>query len=125
MSTRKLHPKERYFRYLTRLSRGGRSNMYGAVPYLATAFGLDREAAFHVVCEWVDAHQAAQAAAAASLGAARVSPPASAQPSAPVASPRSRAQPMEAVGRKPVAAKRKRAGARRSGVRRSGVRRAA
>ena len=28
--------------------------MYGAIPYLMHAFELDREAAFRVVCEWVD-----------------------------------------------------------------------
>ena len=28
--------------------------MYGAIPYLMDAFGLDREAAFRVVCDWVD-----------------------------------------------------------------------
>jgi hypothetical protein len=28
--------------------------MYGAIPYLMHAFSLDREAAFRVVCEWVD-----------------------------------------------------------------------
>jgi hypothetical protein len=28
--------------------------MYGAVPYLMKAFGLDRHTAFEVVCEWLD-----------------------------------------------------------------------
>ncbi len=28
--------------------------MYGAVPYLMKAFGLDRHTAFIVVCEWLD-----------------------------------------------------------------------
>jgi hypothetical protein len=28
--------------------------MYGAVPYLMKAFGLSRESAFQVVCEWLD-----------------------------------------------------------------------
>jgi len=31
--------------------------MYGAIPYLMQAFALDREAAFRVVCEWVDQQQ--------------------------------------------------------------------
>jgi len=44
----------RFFRFLRRMQAGGRSNMYGAVPYLMTAFGLDRNAAFQVVCEWMD-----------------------------------------------------------------------
>jgi hypothetical protein len=34
--------------------------MYGAIPYLMQAFSLDREAAFRVVCEYVD-QQAADA----------------------------------------------------------------
>lgn len=45
---------DRYFRFLARLSAGGRSNMYGAIPYLAAAFDLDRETAFRIVCEWLD-----------------------------------------------------------------------
>ena len=46
----------RFFRFLRRMKAGGRTNMYGAVPYLMNAFGLDRNAAFAVVCEWLD-HQ--------------------------------------------------------------------
>jgi hypothetical protein len=40
--------------------------MYGAIPYLMHAFGLDREAAFRVVCEWVDleSEEASRAAGA-------------------------------------------------------------
>jgi hypothetical protein len=48
----------RFHTFLKRLRAGGRSNMYGAIPYLMDAFALDREAAFRVVCEWVDAEQA-------------------------------------------------------------------
>ena len=33
--------------------------MYGAVPYLMKAFGLDREAAFAIVCQWLDREAAA------------------------------------------------------------------
>lgn len=28
--------------------------MYGAVPYLMKVFDLDREAAFAIVCQWLD-----------------------------------------------------------------------
>jgi hypothetical protein len=28
--------------------------MYSAVPYLMTAFGLDRQTAFGGVCQWLD-----------------------------------------------------------------------
>jgi hypothetical protein len=41
-------------RFLRRMRAGGRSNMYGAVPYLMEAFGLDRHAAFRIVCDWLD-----------------------------------------------------------------------
>jgi hypothetical protein len=34
--------------------------MYGAVPYLMRRFELDRDTAFRVVCEWVDAQDAAE-----------------------------------------------------------------
>ena len=51
-------PAERpnpYFTFLRRLRAGGRSNMYGAIPYLTAAFGCDRDEAFRIVCEWIDA----------------------------------------------------------------------
>ena len=44
----------RYDRFLRQLRADGRTNMYGAVPYLMKAFNLDREAAFRVVCHWLD-----------------------------------------------------------------------
>ena len=39
--------------------------MYGAIPYLMRRFQLDRDAAFRVVCDWVDAQDAAELAVAA------------------------------------------------------------
>jgi hypothetical protein len=47
-------PHTRYFRFLRLLRAGGRTNMYGAVPYLMKAFDLDRGTAFSVVCAWLD-----------------------------------------------------------------------
>jgi len=44
----------RFHTFLRRLRAGGRSNMYGAIPYLMAAFTVDRETAFRIVCEWVD-----------------------------------------------------------------------
>ena len=41
-------------RFLRQLRAGGRSNMYGAVPYLMQTFGVDRHAAFTHICEWLD-----------------------------------------------------------------------
>ncbi len=51
-------PRDRCFSFLRRLHASGRSNMYGAIPYLMRAFSLDREAAFRIVCEWVDRQDA-------------------------------------------------------------------
>lgn len=94
MSTRKPHPRDRYFRFLARLNRGGRSNMYGAIPYLAAAFGLDRESAFRVICEWVDAQAAAQASAAGQPPKLAAAPePSAAAASVPTDSARSRRAP--------------------------------
>jgi hypothetical protein len=46
--------RSRYYRFLRQLRADGRTNMYGAVPYLMKAFGLNRETAFSVVCQWLD-----------------------------------------------------------------------
>jgi hypothetical protein len=51
-------PRDRCFAFLRRLHASGRSNMYGAIPYLMRAFSLDRETAFQIVCEWVDQRDA-------------------------------------------------------------------
>lgn len=54
-SSRREAPRpNRFHAFLKRLRAGGRTNMYGAIPYLMHAFELDREAAFRIVCEWVD-----------------------------------------------------------------------
>lgn len=53
-------PLHRFHAFLRRLRAGGRSNMYGAVPYLMRRFDLDRDTAFRVICEWVDAQDAAE-----------------------------------------------------------------
>jgi hypothetical protein len=56
--TRKLRKPPRphpHVRFLRRLRAGGRSNMYGAIPYLMEAFGLDRAQAFQVICDFLDA----------------------------------------------------------------------
>jgi hypothetical protein len=46
--------RNQFFRFLRRLQADGRSNMYGAVPYLMSRFHLDRDTAFAIVCEWLD-----------------------------------------------------------------------
>ena len=57
---RSSHDSPQFFRFLRKLRAEGRTNMYGAVPYLMRAFTLDRERAFKVVCDWLD--QQSQAA---------------------------------------------------------------
>jgi hypothetical protein len=54
----RVKPQDRCFSFLRRLHANGRSNMYGAIPYLMRAFSLDRESAFRIVCEWVDRQDA-------------------------------------------------------------------
>ena len=72
MSKRLIHkrrPRERanrFHTFLKRLRAGGRSNMYGAIPYLMHAFELDRESAFRIVCEWVDQEAEAEQASRSS-----------------------------------------------------------
>lgn len=67
MSKRLVHKKRprerpnRFHAFLQRLRAGGRSNMYGAIPYLMQVFALDRESAFRIVCEWVDQQAEADA----------------------------------------------------------------
>ena len=56
-------PNARYHAFLRRLRAGGRSNMYGAIPYLVARFDIDRDTAFRVVCEWVDRVAAEEAVA--------------------------------------------------------------
>jgi hypothetical protein len=53
--------------FLLSLCAGGRRNMYGAVPYLMRRFDLDRDTAFRVACDWVDAQDTAELAAAAGI----------------------------------------------------------
>jgi hypothetical protein len=56
---------QQFFGFLRRLRAGGRSNMYGAIPYLMSAFALDREKAFQVVCDWLDFQATEQARSSA------------------------------------------------------------
>jgi len=57
MSPQPTGPRARFHAFLRRLRAKGRSNMYGAVPYLMQAFQLGREDAFRIVCEWIDAQE--------------------------------------------------------------------
>jgi hypothetical protein len=52
--TQQPHEHQKFFRFLRRLRAEGRTNMYGAIPYLMSSFALDRESAFRIVCSWID-----------------------------------------------------------------------
>lgn len=45
--------KEQYFEFLDDLRESGVTNMFGAGPYLQTAFGLSRYEAKDIVLEWM------------------------------------------------------------------------
>ena len=60
MTPRSRERPNRYFAFLRGLRAGGRSNMFGAIPYLCEAFGCSREDAFTIVCQWIDS-QASEA----------------------------------------------------------------
>jgi hypothetical protein len=62
MSPQPNGPRARFHAFLRRLRAKGRSNMYGAVPYLMQAFELGRDDAFRIVCEWIDAQEQETAA---------------------------------------------------------------
>ncbi len=42
----------RYFKWLDDLRESGEMNMFGAAPYLADAFGLDKSAARKILQQW-------------------------------------------------------------------------
>lgn len=66
--TRKLQRPPRahpHVRFLRQLRASGRSNMYGAIPYLMETFGVDRTEAFTIVCEFLDSEAAVRASPSA------------------------------------------------------------
>lgn len=46
--------KNEYWLYLEALRRTGVTNMYGAGPYLAEEFGLDRQEANKILIDWME-----------------------------------------------------------------------
>lgn len=42
-----------YWIFLEDLRRSGATNMFGAAPYLESAFGLDRQEAREVLTDWM------------------------------------------------------------------------
>ena len=48
--------KETYFNYLESLRDSGVTNMFGAVPYLQNAFGLDKYEERDILVEWMESY---------------------------------------------------------------------
>jgi hypothetical protein len=51
--------RARYYQYLNDLRDSGRTNMFGAAPFLQQRFGLERRDAEAVLLEWMDAGETA------------------------------------------------------------------
>lgn len=45
--------QKKYFEYLDKLRASGRTNMFGATPYLEGEFSLDRTEAGRILSEWM------------------------------------------------------------------------
>lgn len=43
-----------YFKYLEELRKSGETNMFGAAPYLAKEFGIDKRTARNILAEWME-----------------------------------------------------------------------
>lgn len=43
-----------YFKYLEELRKSGETNMFGAAPYLAKEFGIDKRTAQNILAEWME-----------------------------------------------------------------------
>jgi hypothetical protein len=52
-----IHLKHEYFDYLVELRDSGETNMWGAAPYLETAFGLSRSDARKVLIAWIESFE--------------------------------------------------------------------
>ena len=49
---------ERYFKYLFRLQKSGRTNMFGAGEYLQSEQGLDKAKAKEILLYWMENYEA-------------------------------------------------------------------
>lgn len=50
--------KTKYFNFLFRLQKSGKTNMFGAVPFLREAFDLPRQSAEAILLEWMQNYEA-------------------------------------------------------------------
>lgn len=49
--------KERIFNYLEDLRESGQTNMFGAAPYIAEAFDLNKYQAREILSEWMNSYK--------------------------------------------------------------------
>lgn len=48
--------KAEYFVFLEKLRKSGKTNMFGASPYVAKAFGVDQKYARKIVASWMESY---------------------------------------------------------------------
>lgn len=48
-----IEPRDRHHLYLDELRESGVTNMFGAVPYLRTEFGIDKREAREILLDWM------------------------------------------------------------------------
>jgi hypothetical protein len=53
MDAKTIQENANYFRYLYQLQRSGKTNMFGASPYLVSNFDLDKNEARAVLSYWM------------------------------------------------------------------------
>lgn len=53
----KIEQNGKYFKYLYRLQRSGKTNMVGATPYLQQQFGLDKTEAREILMFWMENYE--------------------------------------------------------------------
>lgn len=49
---------QKYYDFLEKLRQSGKTNMFGARPFLARKFGLDEEESRKILSAWMGAHKA-------------------------------------------------------------------
>ena len=47
---------DQYFDYLDKLRASGKTNMFGAAPFLQANFGLGKREAINILMEWMDTY---------------------------------------------------------------------
>lgn len=51
--------ENKYWIFLEKLRRSGKTNMFGAAPFLMYEFGISKSKATKILCEWMDNYNSA------------------------------------------------------------------